>query len=198
MRKPISGGLALVLGLASSAAAPEKAAPEQAAPEKAAVSPWADWVGDYSGALTWRGCSAPGAAAAGVVLDAVDAVMSIDLGKLGGGLRAMSLLEEEGGWSARQGDVQVRIARPKTAGGAGAIDLLVELDSGCTVSGRLQRASSGVPACDRLVSWSRIEARCGKLSQRGKKPLEDAALVAKTAWRAADAEKCVARADRVE
>jgi hypothetical protein len=180
-----------VLGLAVSARA--VAAPDPPAPS----APWADWVGDYSGALMWRGCSAPGAVSAALSLDAVDAVMSVDLGKLGGGLRAMSLAPDEGGWSARQGDVQVRIARGKPAA-PNALDLLVELDSGCTARGRLQRAGTGVPACDRLAGWSHIEARCGKLAQQGAHPLEDAALVAKTKWRAADAAQCTARAAKVE
>lgn len=158
-------------------------------------APWADWVGDYGGKLAWRGCTAPGAASAVVAIDAVDAVVSIDLARLGGGLRAMSLVEEEGGWAGQQGDVTVRIARAKAAG---SIDLAVELESGCTVRGQLARAGSGVAACDRLAGWSRIEARCGKLAQRGQKPLEDAALIAKTKWRAADGEQCTARAAKLE
>jgi len=132
-----------------------------------------------------------------VSLDAVDAVMSIDLGKLGGGLRAMSLASDDGGWSARQGDVQVRIARGKPAA-PNAVELLVELDSGCSARGRLQRASTGVPACDRLAGWTRIEARCSKLAQRGESPLEDTALVARTRWRPADAAQCAARAAKIE
>lgn len=123
--------------------------------------------------------------------------MSIDLAPLGGGLRAMSLVEEEGGWSAQQGDVALRITRGKPAA-PDALELLVELDSGCTVRGRLQRATSGVPACDRLAGWSRIEARCGKLAARNQQPLEDGAAVAKTRWRPADAASCAARASRVE
>jgi hypothetical protein len=197
-RSKIGPGLALgalgVLGMLGALGALGSVA--AGAPGGAArPAPWADWVGDYSGKVAWRGCTAPGAASAAIAVDAVDGVMSIDLAPLGGGLRAMSLVEEEGGWTGQQGDVKVRIARAKAAG---AIELAVELDSGCTVRGPLARAGTGVVACDRLAGWSRIEARCGKLAQQGKKPLEDAALIAKTKWRAADGEKCTARAARLE
>jgi hypothetical protein len=181
------GGLAIGISAGGLAAAPAERAPAS----------WADWVGDYRGAVTWRGCVAPGAASAVVAIDAVDAVIAVDLAALGGGLRAMSLLEDGGGWSARDGDVAVRIERSRPAA-PGAIELAVTLDSGCTARGRLARAATGVPACDRLAGWSRIEARCRKLAARGGAPLEDAARIAGTKWRAADAAACDSRAARVE
>lgn len=181
---------------------------------------WADWVGDYTGKLAWRGCAVPGSASGTVAIDAVDAVVSIDSAALGGGLRAMSLVEsdDDGGWSGQQGDVQLRVTRAKpaaalaatatataatatttaTAATTAAIDLAIELDSGCTVRGQLARPTTSVAACDRLVGWSRIEARCSKLAQQNRKPLEDAALIAKTRWRPADAERCAARAEKLE
>ena len=181
-------------------AAPGKPAPAPApapTPPAAARASWADWVGEYRGALTWRSCSAPGPAGAVLALDATDAVMSIELGALEGGLRAMSLVEEDGGWIGSQGGVEVRITRPRPAA-PGAIEILVALDSGCTARGRLQRAQTGVPACDRLVGWTRALARCGKLAQRGGAPLEDAVAVGKLRFRPADAEACSTRAARVE
>jgi len=50
------------------------------------------------------------------------------------------------------------LSRPK----ASAIDVAIDLDSGCRARGRLVRASTSA-ACDRLVGWARVEARCTKL-----------------------------------
>lgn len=166
------------------------AAPKPGAP--AVRDAWADWVGEYAGNVVWRGCTAPGAAVARVTLEATDGAMAIELAALG--VRAMSLVERDAGWSGQQGDAAVKLGRAA----AGAIALELELASGCTVRGTLKRAATAAVACDRLVGWSRIEARCSKLAAQGRQPLEDAAVIAKTTWRAADATACAARAARLE
>lgn len=167
---------ALVVGSAAAAPAP--------------TVTWADWVGSYDGKLAWSNCSAPGAKTATLALEATDAVLSIDLAPLGSALRAMSLVADEAGWSAQQGDVKVRLARPRSD----ALDLVVELDSGCTLRSTLHRATTGVAACDRLVGWARIESRCTKLHDA---KLEDLAKLVAAKWRKADDTKCAARADKL-
>ncbi|MBA3455918.1 MAG: hypothetical protein H0T42_22665 [Deltaproteobacteria bacterium] len=164
------------------------------APAAPAAPTWADWVGDYAGTLTWKGCFTPGAARARISLDASDGAMTIELAGAGGGLRAMSLVEEEGGWSAQQGDVKLRVTRPR----ANVLSLVAELGSDCRMHAQLVRPATKIAACDRLVSLARIEARCTKLTEP---PLESPALLAKqrATWKAkADAGRCALRADKLE
>jgi hypothetical protein len=165
-----------------------------AAPDPVPAPPWSEWVGDFEGALAWRNCSAPGAAKATIAIDAVDGAIAVDLTAARGGLGKMSLLEDEGGvLAAQQGDLKVTLARPSKI--ANAVDLMIELESGCSITGRLARPTCGVAACDRLMTWARVEAKCTKLT---KGALEDPAALAKKAWKPADAAACVARADRLE
>lgn len=164
---------------------------------QAAPAPtWADWVGDYAGPLTWKGCFTPGAARATISLDAIDGAFVIELVNAGGGLRAMSLVEEEGGWSAQQGDVTLRVQRPR----ANALVLDAEVGSDCRMQGHLVRPSTKIAACDRLTALTRIEARCTKLTAP---PLEDPGKLAKerARWRPrakADAQRCELRAAALE
>lgn len=167
-------------------------------PEPAVRETWADWVGDYTGALTWaKRCVSPGAARATIAIDAVDGAPVADLSAAGGGLRALALIEDDtGSWSAQQGDVTLTLVRP----GANTLALRVELASGCTVHGQLQRASTGIPACDALLAWARIEDRCTKLVEPR---LEDRVALGKerAGWRSRArgvAVGCAARADKLE
>jgi hypothetical protein len=128
----------------------------EAAPKARAT--WADWVGDYEGKLAWKGCLTPGAARARISLDAVDGAMFIELVEAGGGLRAMSLVEEEAGWSAQSGDVKLRVTRPR----ANAVYVDAEVGSDCRLRANLARATTKIEACDRLIGWTRIESQCTK------------------------------------
>jgi hypothetical protein len=160
---------ALVLTLALAGGA--LAAPPAAQPA-AVVATWADWVGDWQGKLRWSSCTSDGASSATFALDASDGAIAIDLAGGGGGLGALSLVEDNGGWLGQQGDVTVRVTRPH----GDALEVAIDLDSGCQVRGTLRRPTSGLAACDRLVAWSRIEARCTKLARP---PLENAARLAR-------------------
>lgn len=160
---------------------------------------WADWVGDWEGKLRWTSCTADGAASATLPLEASEGAVAIDLGPAGGGLGALSLVEDNAGWVGQNGDVTVHVAHR-----AGKLELAIDLDSGCQVRGTLQRASSGIAACDRLAAWARIEARCTKLV---KPPLENQARLARqrASWASAAGEartklaaQCEARATKVE
>ncbi|MGE0549709.1 MAG: hypothetical protein AB7O24_24220 [Kofleriaceae bacterium] len=158
---------------------------------------WADWVGSYDAKLTWQRCSAPGERSAQLALVATDGALAFELAAAGGGLRTLPLIESPEGWQAQQGDVAVALARGKAAG---ELELRVELDSGCVVTGQLRRRSTAIAACDRLIAWAAIEARCSKLASM---PLEDPiALAAERAtWKPKSkptAERCTARAGRVE
>jgi hypothetical protein len=161
---------------------------------------WGDWVGDYTGKLTWTSCVSEGQGSATLPLDANDGRVAIDLTPAGAALDAMTLLEDAGGWAGQSGDVSVHVARPKPD----TIELAVDLDSGCQVRGTLKRASTGIASCDRLAGWARIEARCGKLT---KPALENAARLVRqrATWMAAKgdartkvAAACDARAQKVE
>ena len=150
--------------------------------------PWSDLVGDYTSTLAWSGCTAPGARSATLALDAVDGALSIDLAPAGGGLVAMSLVEDDrGALSAQQGDVALAIlpGKPRT------IALAIDLTSGCAIRGTLVRATTKVPACDRLVGAGRIAQRCRKLAT----PI---APIASKRWKAKDAAACSARAQEIE
>src|SRR5687767_2986703 len=107
------------------------AASAVAAPGKRVT--WGDWVGAYQGTLTWSQCAVAGEKQARLALSATDGVMSIDLAPASAGLRAMTLVEDESGFSGQQGDVKVAIKRPK----ANAIALEVQLDSGCLMKAQL-------------------------------------------------------------
>ena len=161
-----------------------------AAPAKP-VPTWADWVGTYEGKLAWKSCSAPGEKTAAIPLVATDGAMAIDLSPAHSGLRAVSLIPEDTGWSAQQGDFTVAIKRPR----ATAIELTVELDSGCTLKAQLRRTTTSIPACDRLLGWARIEASCTKLPDAAS---EDLAKLLAAKWRKTDAASCTARADKLE
>jgi hypothetical protein len=148
---------------------------------------WADWVGSYTGKLAWTGCSAPGAKTPTLALDAVDGALTIDLTPAGGGLRPLSLVEDEGRLTARQGDATLALVPRR----ADTIDLAIDLTSGCAIRGQLVRASTGVRACDRLVALARIEAACTKLPGPPKPP-------AAQRWKARDAARCTALADPIQ
>ena len=185
MRSAVAVIVVSSLVLASSAiAAP--AAP--AAPQRVT---WADWVGTYDGSLVWRNCTAPGAPTAALTIDVSDGVLAIDLTAAGAALRPMSLVEDETGWSAQQGDVKVRLTRPR----GDSIALALELDSGCTMKGKLRRKTTTIAPCDLLIGWARIESRCTKLHDAA---LEDLAKLEATRWRKADATSCTARAGKLE
>jgi hypothetical protein len=163
------------------------AMPAAAEPPRAT---WADWVGSYHGKLAWSAsCTAPGNAQATLALDATDGVLAIDLAPAGAALRAMTLVGDDTGWSGRQADVEVQLVRPR----ANQLALRVAFDSGCTLTAQLARATTGVPACDALVAWGAVEARCTKQSQK----LEEASKLVATKWKAADAPRCTARADKL-
>ncbi|HEY0255296.1 MAG TPA: hypothetical protein VGC41_27395 [Kofleriaceae bacterium] len=173
-----------------------------AAAAHAAPSPpltWADWVGDWDGKLKWASCTIDGEPAASIPFDAIDGALSIDLTPAGGALTQMSLVEDNTGWIGQKGDVTVKIARRDAS-----LELAVELESGCVMHGKLARASVGIPSCDYLEGWARIEEHCSKLT---KPRLENGARLIKqrAAWQKArgDArtllgQQCTARAIKVE
>jgi hypothetical protein len=172
-----------------------------AAPAAPPATAWADWVGDWTGKLTWTGCTSDGAPSATLSIDASDGAMAIDLAPAGVALGAMSLIDDGGNWMGQQADVTVRVSRATT----GVLDVAVELDSGCRMRGALKRTSTGIAACDRLVGWARVEARCTKLVRP---PLEVAPRLARQreTWSSAKgvterskiAAQCETRASRVE
>ena len=153
---------------------------------QAVAAPWSDWVGDFRGALTWRQCSTTGEKTATISLDAVDGALRIDLAGAGAALRSYSLVQEDNAWTAQDGDVRVHVSKKKQA-----IELAIDLDSGCSVRGSLARATTSVPACDGLVAWSRIEARCTKADTK----LEDFAALSKMKWKKSDSAKCTTRSE---
>jgi hypothetical protein len=166
----------------------------------AATPTWADWVGSWDARLKWSSCSADGEDRARLAVDAVDGVVSIDLSAAGGALGTLALVADETGWSGQQGDLKVSIKRPK----ADALELAIDLDSGCEIRGNLTRGSTGIAACDRLAAWARIESHCTRLSRP---PLENPSRVAKQReqWVAARGEirtrlaaQCTARSAKLE
>lgn len=169
-----------------------------AAPPAAPVT-WADWVGDWHGKLKWTSCTSDGEPSATFALEATDGVVGIDLAPAGGGLGQLSLVEDNGGWIAQHGDLVVHVTHSRSD----ALELAVDLDSGCQVRGTLHRQTTGISACDRLAAWARIEARCTKLV---KPPLENAARLARqrASWAKAAGDdrvkfgaQCDARATKV-
>jgi hypothetical protein len=185
--------VAIIAAVASGAIAAPASSPPAAT--------WADWVGAWSGKLAWSNCATSGAASATLALDAVDGALDVDLAPAGAALGRFSLVEDDRGLSAQHADVAVHVDRRR---GAPGLDLAVRFDSGCTLRAQLARPASGIPACDELEAWTRIESRCTKLSG---KPLEDATAIARErdgwlkargAVRGKLAEQCVARAGKVE
>lgn len=158
------------------------------APYQAVAAPgtWADWVGEYSGSVSWKRCTAAGEKTATLRFEAVDGATRIDLTPLGAALRAMSLTQEDKAWVAQDGDLRVRVSKKKP----NTIDLAIDYDSGCTARGQLVRATTGVPACDALVAWARIEQACTKTAAKLESDL-------KQKWKKSDAASCTARADKL-
>ena len=153
----------------------------------AAAAPWTEWVGDYKGTLTWRSCTTPGARSATLALDAVDGVLAIDLAPAKGGLRALSLVEEERGTlTARDGDLSLAIAR-----GPRSLELSIDLTSGCTIRGTLTRVRDKIAACDRLVSLARIARSCTKVQLPAIPP-----IIAR--WKTTDAPACRTKSEVLE
>lgn len=187
----------LTLAIASGASAGPAQNP---APAPAPRLTWADWVGDWDGKLKWQSCSADGEERPTLSLDATDGVLSLDLRNAGGALPALTLAEDATGWSGQQGDVTVRVKRPK----ANALELTVDLESGCQITGTLARPSIGIASCDRLSAWARIESQCTKLTRP---PLENPARLARQReqWAKAKGEartklsaQCTARTTKIE
>jgi hypothetical protein len=170
-----------------------------AAAPAARADSWADWIGDWHGKLSWKGCTADGAPSATLPFEATDGAVAIDLANAGDGLSMMSLVEDGAGWVGQNGDVTVHVSRKNDR-----LDLAVDLDSGCQARGALHRDTSGIAACDQLATWARIEARCTKLV---KPPLENEARVVRqrASWAKATGDartklgaQCEARASKVE
>jgi hypothetical protein len=190
----------LSLAAAGGALANPAPAPAPAPP----LVTWADWVGDWDGKLKWAACSAEGEPRASLAIEALDGSVSMDLSPAGAALSNLSLVEDSGGWMGQQGDVTVRVKLGKPDKTGDKLELAVDLDSGCQVRGTLSRKTVGIPACDRLAAWARIESHCTKLSRP---PLENAARLArqKAEWRKARgddrtklAAQCTARSAKVE
>jgi hypothetical protein len=170
-----------------------------AAPAAQAPLTWADWVGDWSGKLTWSGCAVDETKRVSIPLDAVDGSISIDLTSAGGALGTMNLVEDASAFRAKQGDISLEVKRTATA-----LELAVDLDSGCQLRGTLSRTTVGIPECDRLAAWARIEHECTKLSRP---PLENPTRLARqrAEWTKAGGEsrtklaaQCTKRAARVQ
>jgi hypothetical protein len=171
-----------------------------AGPAPAPRLTWADWVGDWGGTLAWQSCSADGEERPTLSLDATDGVLAIDLRDAGGALPALTLVENAAGWSGQQGDVSVSVKRPKPD----SLELVVDLESGCQITGTLARPSIGIASCDRLAAWARVESQCTKLSRP---PLENPARLARqrAQWAKAKGDartklsaQCTARGTKVE
>jgi hypothetical protein len=174
-----------------------------AAPPAPAIT-WADWIGDWDAKLKWSSCAADGEDKATLSIDAADGVVSIDLRPAGAALPAMSLIEDGAAWSGQQGDVSVRVRRVPAGKAPDSLELAIDLDSGCQVRGTLARGSVGIPACDRLAAWARIESQCSRLARP---PLENHARLARQReqWKKATgtmreklAAQCTARSAKVE
>jgi hypothetical protein len=170
-----------------------------AAPAAQAPLTWADWVGDWSGKVTWKGCAIDEDKKVSLPLDATDGSIAMDLTSAGGSLGAMGLTEDGTGFAAKQGDIALKLARTDKG-----LELAVDLDSGCQLRGTLTRTSVGIPACDQLAAWSRIEHSCTKLTRP---PLENPSRLARqrAEWSKAKgdardklAAKCTTRAARVQ
>lgn len=170
-----------------------------AAPAGSPALGWADWVGDWEGKLKWAGCTLDGEASASLPFDATDGAIAIDLTPAGGALAPMTLVENGTGWQGQKGDVSVKLAHGKD----NAIDLAVELESGCSMHATLKRSAVGIAACDELAGWARIEDHCTKLA---KPRLESLARLVRqrSEWqkargdgRATLATQCKARAAKV-
>jgi hypothetical protein len=170
-----------------------------AAPATQAPLTWADWVGDWSGKVTSTGCASDDETRASIPLDATDGSIAIDLSGAGRALGKMALVEDGGAFAAKQGDISVRVQRTQTA-----LELAVDLDSGCQLRGTLSRTTVGIPECDRLAAWARIEHECTKLSRP---PLENPTRLARqrAEWKKASGEartkmaaQCTKRAARVQ
>ncbi len=92
------------------------------------AAPWTEWVGDYKTALTWRGCTTPGAKSATLALDAIDGALAIDLAPAKGGLRSRALVEDERGTlSAQDGDLAELSDRLVAFGVVVVVEAAVEL-----------------------------------------------------------------------
>jgi hypothetical protein len=170
--------------------------------EPAATPPtWADWVGDWTGKLSWASCSGDGNAKATLPVEAVDGTVTIDLSPAGSALSELAIAPAPNGWVGQQGDVTVRLS---PSGRADTLDLAIDLESGCEVRGTLKRPTTGIAACDQLIAWARIESQCTKLARP---PLENPARVARQRehWRTAKgqaraklASQCATRATKLE
>ncbi|HUS27393.1 MAG TPA: hypothetical protein VMZ53_02760 [Kofleriaceae bacterium] len=170
-----------------------------AAPATQPSLTWADWVGDWNGKLTWSGCAVDDEKRASIQVDATDGSIAVDLTSAGGALGKMTLLENGEGFAAKEGDISLRLTRKDAA-----LELAVDLDSGCQLRGTLSRSSVGIAACDQLAAWARIEQQCTKLSRPA---LENPTRLARqrAEWKKATgdartklAEKCTSRAARVQ
>lgn len=170
-----------------------------AAPEQPPRLTWADWVGDWSGKVTWSGCAIDDTKRVSLPLDASDGSLGIDLSSAGGGLGSMGLMEDGTGFAAKQGDIALKLARTDKG-----LELAVDLDSGCQLRGTLTRTTVGIPECDQLAAWARIEQQCTKMSRPA---LENPSRLARqrAEWskskgdaRAKMAAKCSTRASRVQ
>jgi hypothetical protein len=167
---------------------------------------WADWAGSYRGALRSTSCTVPGAKSATVTVAFADGVASIDLAGVRAGMDSLTLVSDDHGWSARQGDLSVAIGRHR----ANTIDLAIELESGCAIRGRLTRRSTRIPACDRWLGWARIQAACTRLNAPARKDPagrstadaksadNDLAKLEARAWKRTDAARCTRRSNELE
>jgi len=172
-----------------------------ARPAASAAPTWADFVGDWEGKLKWTSCTTDGEPAATFAVDATNGAIAVDLSGAAPGLGPVALADDNGALVGKDADATVHLTRPPRAD---ALELAIDLDSGCAARATLHRETVGIAACDRLAAWSQIESRCTKLKRPA---LENPARLARqrAKWRKAEgddrtelAEQCEGRAAKVE
>jgi hypothetical protein len=127
------------------------------APEARADREVESWLGTWTGKATWKGCTVEGAAELAVAVSWRDGSLWIDGAAIYEGLGEVAPEVREGGALVHDADgLTVELRRGK----AGKATLSLKTAAKCTMTAKLERDGTGLPACDDLLALGRVAAAC--------------------------------------
>lgn len=127
------------------------------APEARADREVEAWLGTWTGKATWKSCTVEGASELAVAVTWHDGALWIDGAAIYEGLAEVAPEIRESGALVHDADgLTVELRRGK----GGKATLSLKTAAKCTMTAKLERDGTGLPACDGLLALGRVAAAC--------------------------------------
>ncbi len=115
-----------------------------------------DWIGTWSGAATWTGCTVEGDADLALAITWRDGGIWLDGAALYDGLGELAPEGQGGALALELSDLQLSLRRVKTKA-----KLVLRTAAACTLTATLTRDGTGITACDDVVALAAVASSCG-------------------------------------